>query len=53
MARLDLIKADIKGAGTRMVHGAADTIRRFRSRIVVSVEEAPEDAAEQTASRRP
>ena len=45
LRRIDLIKADIKGAGTRMVTGAAKTIRAFHPRIVVSVEEAPEDPA--------
>jgi len=45
LPRVDLIKADIKGAGTRMVAGAANTIRAYHPRIVVSVEEAPEDPA--------
>src|ERR1022692_4642106 len=43
LPRVDLIKADIKGAGTRMVAGAVNTIRAYHPRIVVSVEEAPED----------
>ena len=43
LPRVDVIKADIKGAGTRMVTGAVNTIRAFHPRIVVSVEEAPED----------
>jgi FkbM family methyltransferase len=45
LPRVDLIKADIKGAGTRMVKGAADTIRQFHPRIIISTEEAPEDPA--------
>jgi FkbM family methyltransferase len=45
LTRVDLIKADIKGAGTRMVAGAVSTIRAFHPRIIVSVEEAPEDPA--------
>lgn len=45
LPRVDIIKADIKGAGTRMIHGAANTIRAFHPRIVVSVEEEPEDPA--------
>ena len=45
LSHVDLIKADIKGAGTRMVAGAVHTIRAFHPRIVVSVEEAPEDPA--------
>jgi hypothetical protein len=43
LPRVDLIKADVKGAGTRMIAGASETIRRFRPRIVVSTEEPPED----------
>ncbi len=43
LARVDLIKADIKGAGTRMVYGAAQTIRTYHPRLVISTEEAPED----------
>ncbi len=43
LTRVDLIKADIKGAGTRMIAGAVRTIQTFHPRIVVSVEEAPED----------
>jgi hypothetical protein len=43
LPRVDLIKADIKGAGTRMVAGAANTIRSFHPRILFSVEEAQDD----------
>jgi len=43
LPRVDVIKADIKGAGTRMVTGAADTLRHFHPRIIISTEEAPED----------
>ncbi len=45
LPRVDLIKADIKGAGTRMISGAVKTINAYHPRIVVSVEEAPEDPA--------
>ena len=46
LPRVDLIKADIKGAGTRMITWRiGETIRKFHPRIVVSVEEAPEDPA--------
>ena len=45
LPRVDIIKADIKGAGTRMIIGAVKTIRAFHPRIVVSVEEGPEDPA--------
>jgi FkbM family methyltransferase len=43
LPRVDIIKADIKGAGTRMIHGAGETIRAYHPRIVISTEEAPED----------
>ena len=46
LPRVDLIKADIKGAGTRMIKGGAETIRAYHPRIVISVEEEPEDPAE-------
>jgi FkbM family methyltransferase len=46
LPRVDIIKADIKGAGTRMIKGGGDTLRAFHPRIVISVEEAPEDPAE-------
>ncbi len=45
LSRVDLIKADIKGAGTRMVKGATTTIARYHPRVVISTEEAPEDPA--------
>lgn len=46
LPRVDIIKADIKGAGTRMIKGAGDTLRAYHPRMVISVEEAPEDPAE-------
>jgi FkbM family methyltransferase len=46
LPRVDIIKADIKGAGTRMIKGGAETIRAYHPRIVISVEEEPEDPAE-------
>jgi FkbM family methyltransferase len=45
LPRVDIIKADIKGAGTRMIRGATETIRKYHPRIVISTEEAPEDPA--------
>jgi len=45
LARVDIIKADIKGAGTRMINGAVETLRAYHPRLVISVEEAPEDPA--------
>src|SRR6202040_2454470 len=41
LPRVDIIKADIKGAGTRMIKGAGETLRSYHPRIVISVEEAP------------
>ena len=45
LPRVDIIKADIKGAGTRMILGAEQTIRSFHPRMVISTEEEPEDPA--------
>jgi FkbM family methyltransferase len=45
LARVDLIKADVKGAGERSIRGAAETIRRFHPRMAFSTEEAPEEPA--------
>jgi FkbM family methyltransferase len=45
LPRVDLIKADIKGAGTRMIVGGEVTIRTYHPRIVISTEEPPEDPA--------
>jgi FkbM family methyltransferase len=45
LPRVDIIKADIKGAGTRMIRGATETIKKYHPRIVISTEEAPEDPA--------
>jgi FkbM family methyltransferase len=46
LPRVDIIKADIKGAGTRMIKGGVETIRAYHPRIVISVEEEPEDPGE-------
>ena len=46
LPRVDIIKADIKGAGARMIKGGVETIRAYHPRIVISVEEEPEDPAE-------
>ena len=43
LPRVDIIKADIKGAGTRMIRGATETIKKYHPRMVISTEEAPED----------
>ena len=46
LPRVDIIKADIKGAGTRMIMGGVETIRAYHPRIVISVEEEPENPVE-------
>ena len=46
LPRVDIIKADIKGAATRMIKGGVETIRAYHPRIVISVEEEPENPAE-------
>jgi FkbM family methyltransferase len=46
LPRVDIIKADIKGAGARMIKGGVETIRAYHPRMVISVEEAPEDPVE-------
>lgn len=46
LPRVDIIKADIKGAGTRMITGGVETIRAYHPRIVISVEEEPENPVE-------
>jgi len=45
LPRVDPIKADIKGAATRMIRGGTETIRKYHPRMVISTEEAPEDPA--------
>ena len=45
LARVDLIKADVKGAGEPAIRGASATIRNFHPRLAFSTEEAPEDPA--------
>jgi FkbM family methyltransferase len=43
LERVDFIKADIKGAVTRMLKGGSATIHRFHPRMVFSTEEPPEE----------
>jgi FkbM family methyltransferase len=43
LERVDFVKADIKGAVTRMLKGASATIGRFHPRMVFSTEEPPEE----------
>jgi FkbM family methyltransferase len=46
LPRVNIIKADIKGEGLRMIKGGVETIRAYHPRMVISKEEAPEDPAE-------
>ena len=50
LERVDLIKADVKGAGARMVRGSGEVIRKWKPRIIISTEEPPEEPAEVTAA---
>lgn len=43
LERVDVIKADVKGATEKGLMGATATIQRWRPRIVLSTEEPPED----------
>jgi len=45
LQRVDLIKADIKGASERMIKGASATIQRYHPRVVISTEEQIDDPA--------
>jgi len=40
---VDLIKMDIKGATVRALQGAAGTLKKSRSRVVISTEEEQDD----------
>ncbi len=41
--KIDLVKADVKGASERMLHGSVKTIAANHPRFVISTEEEPED----------
>jgi len=43
LRRVDLIKMDIEGSEPNALRGAAQTIRRFRPRLLVAVEHRPDD----------
>jgi FkbM family methyltransferase len=38
LRRLDIIKMDIEGAETRAIHGAQDTLKRFRPHLAIATE---------------
>ncbi len=44
LARVDFIKADVKGATERLMRGGSDVIRRYSPRIAVSTEEPVDNA---------
>jgi FkbM family methyltransferase len=44
LARVDFIKADVKGATERLLHGGAGVIQHDRPRLALSTEEASDDA---------
>ncbi len=43
LPRVDYIKMDIEGAETRALHGAAETLKRWRPRLAISAYHLPED----------
>lgn len=43
LQKIDFIKADVKGASERMLHGSVKTIAAHHPRFVISTEEEPED----------
>lgn len=45
LPRVDVIKADVKGAGAKMLSGGARTLTQWKPRLAISTEEAPEDPA--------
>ena len=50
ITHVDLIKMDIKGATVRALRGAAGTLRKSRSRVVISTEEEQDDPKEIAAT---
>ena len=43
LPRVDCIKLDVEGAELAALRGAADTIRRFRPRLIICLYHQPED----------
>ncbi len=52
LPRVDYIKADVKGATTRMLQGGAEIIARDRPRLALSTEEPEDDPVQVTAAVR-
>jgi FkbM family methyltransferase len=46
--RVDFIKLDVEGAERKAIEGAAETLRRFRPRMVVCTYHSPDDAVKIT-----
>ena len=43
LSRVDFIKMDIEGAEVRALHGASDTISKFKPRLAITAEHQPEE----------
>jgi len=43
LLRVDFIKMDVEGAEVRALHGAKETLRRFRPRLAIATEHKPDD----------
>ena len=43
LLRVDFIKMDVEGAEVNALHGASDTLRRFRPRLAIATEHKPDD----------
>jgi FkbM family methyltransferase len=46
LSRVDFIKMDIEGAETNALHGATETLQRWRPRLAISAYHLPEDPVE-------
>ena len=43
LPRVDFIKMDVEGAEVKAIHGASDTIKRFKPRLSIATEHKPDD----------
>jgi FkbM family methyltransferase len=43
LPRVDFIKMDVEGAEVNALHGAADTLKRFKPRLAIATEHRPDD----------